>query len=131
MNEHIQKSHKKFNSRLSLTLPQFWRFLKLNCHDKLCPSFLDFLQVFKHPWFEHKIYKCTSLIPNQPRCNYISTIKINQGHKNLNWTDGRPAVNIRCENSSFLIYPVKIIPEDQWWFIKDHHLKIKMMKNLN
>jgi hypothetical protein len=42
MNEHLAKMSKKYNSKYNPNLPPFWRFLKLNCHDKKCPPFSIF-----------------------------------------------------------------------------------------
>jgi hypothetical protein len=48
---------------------------------------------------------------------------MNHGHTNNNWTEGRSAVNIRNDDGSFLIFPSDIVPEENWSFVKDAHLK--------
>jgi hypothetical protein len=45
------------------------------------------------------------------------------GHTNYYWTEGRPAVNIRNEEGSLLIFLTDIVPENNRSFVKDTHLR--------
>jgi hypothetical protein len=69
--ENHEHTHKKNFDRLSLQLPPFWQFIRINTPDVENVNFFDFLNVNHHPWFKSKIYRCIAK-NGETVCNFIS-----------------------------------------------------------
>jgi hypothetical protein len=107
MGEHIQKYHTKFRAKISLNLPSFWKFLRINAKDKKCPEFYDFLRMNKHPWLNTPVFKCI-WNSSSYKCQKIFSSKAKHDDHQGVWYPGYQLILIKIHDG-----PLYMISKDE------------------